>query len=77
MKMAEGDRSTWKKRASVPLCPPQISNCTVLSGEAGDQPPDQWHAVLLTTLCHGAEKYSLGVNGSELTDCCGTTISEQ
>jgi hypothetical protein len=45
-----------EKRAPVPLCPPQISNCPALSGEAGDQPPDQWHAVFLTTMRHGAEK---------------------
>jgi len=64
-----------EKRAPVPLCPPQIPNWTALSGDAGDQPPDQWHAVLLTTMCHGAEICILGV--SDLTDRYGTTISEQ
>jgi hypothetical protein len=66
-----------EKRAPVPLCPPQISNWTALSGDAGDQPPDQLHAVLLTTMCHGAEIRILGVSGSDLTDRYGTTFSEQ
>jgi len=76
-KWQEESEVLGEKRAPVPLCPPQISNWTALSGDAGDQPPDQWHAVLLTTLCHGAEMCSVGVSGSELMDCYGTTISEQ
>jgi hypothetical protein len=63
-----------EKCAPVPLCPPQISKWTALSG---DQPPDQQHAVLLTTMFHGAKMCNLGVNGSEFTACYGTTISEQ
>ena len=66
-----------ENRAQVPHCPPQISNWTALRGDAGDQPPDQWHAVLWTTMCHGVEMCSLSVSGSELTDYYDTTISEQ
>jgi hypothetical protein len=51
MRLGRGNRSTRRKPAPVPLCPPQIPHA--LTGlEPGDKPPTLWRGLALSLACN-------------------------
>jgi hypothetical protein len=51
MRIGKGNRSTWRKPATTPLCPPQIPHDLTWARtgpprwEASDWPPELWHDI--------------------------------